>query len=549
MVKSGKYLLLAAMVAPMAGGVSAQTLDPLVRISGGTPFARCTADQVASQPGTNFPSSAIEPWIAVNPTVTGGLLTGVQQDRWSNGGSRGLRAGVSGDGGHHWAATFPAGVSDCTGGRFQRSTDAWTAFGLDGTAYFFSLAFNNNPSPSVNGESAMLVSRSVDGGLTWAAPATLIDDTDPLAFNDKNSLTADPKIAGNAYAVWDRLHGPANAFRALGGSDDHGGAAAAANTTQDGSRMVHNRIATLRAAAAGTADAATAAAALTRTFGPTYFSRTTDSGLTWTPGVSIYDPGVFAQTIGNVIVGTPAGELIDFFDHLTPLGRLSIDFVRSQDHGLTWTKQPGRVTPISGAAAVTPDTQQAIRSEDIIFSVTADQVTGNLYVMWQDVPAAPGSQLSVLFAQSTDDGRTWSVPARVNKTPPNAAQPLRAQAFNGTVAVTASGVLVATYYDFRNDVFAGGHELTDAWVVFCKPGAAGDCTKPANWGREARLTPNSFDITQAPLTDSGYFLGDYFGLATQGTDAWPAFTAVTGPGQTSLFTRPIHLGAAVVAGQ
>ena len=37
----------------------------------------------------------------------------------------------------------------------------------------------------------------------------------------------------------------------------------------------------------------------------------------------------------------------------------------------------------------------------------------------------------------------------------------------------------------------------------------------------------------------------HFAIATQGTNAWPAFTAVTGPGQTSLFTRPIHLGAAI----
>ena len=356
--------------------------------------------------------------MAADPTSAGHLLTGVQQDRWSSGGARGLRGGVSTDGGHHWTTTIPTGVSLCTGGKFQRSTDAWTGFGLDGTAYFFSLAFDNDPSATVNGESAMLVSRSVDGGVTWGAPVTLIDDTDPNEFNDKNSLTPDPKIASNAYAVWDRLKGPANAFRTPGGSDEHGDAAAVAATTAgDGVQKARNRIATLRAQAAGTADASTQAAAIVKTFGPSYFSRTTDSGVTWSPGVSIYDPGAFAQTIGNVIVGLPNGDILDFFDHITPLGNLSIDYVRSSDHGVTWSAKPVTATKISGTGAVTPDTQQPIRSEDIIFSVTSDQVTGNIYVLWQDVPAGAGSQLSIMSIQSTDGGKTWSAPARIDELP------------------------------------------------------------------------------------------------------------------------------------
>ena len=54
----------ALAIAPFAA--SAQTLDPVVVISSGTPFMHCTADQIVSQPGTNFPGSAIEPWIAVD---------------------------------------------------------------------------------------------------------------------------------------------------------------------------------------------------------------------------------------------------------------------------------------------------------------------------------------------------------------------------------------------------------------------------------------------------------------------------------------------------
>jgi hypothetical protein len=532
-----------AAVAALPAAAPAQTLDKLVTISSGTIFTHCKADQVGSQPGTNFPGSAIEPWVAVDPTQAGHLLTGVQQDRWSDGGARGLRGAVSTNGGHNWRTTVPGGISQCTGGVFPRATDPWTAFGLDGTAYFFSLAFFNNPTPVIEGRSATLVNRSLDGGNTWQPPVTLIDDTDPLAFNDKNSITADSQIAGNVYAVWDRLYGPANAFKAPGGSDEHGAALAGAATPHDAVQMARNRIVTLRAAAAS------GQAPAQETFGPTYFSRTINSGVSWTRAVPIYDPGTNAQTIANIIVSMPSGDLLDFFDNIDSKGNLEIAYVRSADHGLSWSRARTTVAPLTGTAAVTPDSKSPIRDASILFSVSVDPNSGALYVAWEDVPPG-GNLVATLYAQSTDAGKTWTAPVTISKTPRNAANPLRGQSFNPTiVAVPNDGSLVATYYDFRNDTAAAGKELADVWVIFCKPGAtaAASCAKPGNWGHERRLTDKSFNIVQAPLTDSGFFLGDYFGLAAQGTNVWPAFTVTTGPGQTSLLTRPIHLGAVAVA--
>ena len=52
---------------------------------------------------------------------------------------------------------------------------------------------------------ALLASKSEDGGLTWTRPEIVIRDTDANAFNDKQSITADPTDANNIYAVWDRL--------------------------------------------------------------------------------------------------------------------------------------------------------------------------------------------------------------------------------------------------------------------------------------------------------------------------------------------------------
>ena len=55
-------------------------------------------------------------------------------------------------------------------------------------------------------------------------------------------------------------------------------------------------------------------------------------------------------------------------------------------------------------------------------------------------------------------------------------------------------------------------ELADHWFASC----TSSCSDPANWDSELRLTDASFDYTQAPFAN-GLFLGDYVGLASDGT--------------------------------
>src|SRR5262249_33743227 len=82
-----------------AGWASTSTVDALQQVSGGSPFADCTADNIAAQPGTVYPNSEVEPWVAastvdLNADGASDIIAGHQQDRWSNGGSRGVYASV-----------------------------------------------------------------------------------------------------------------------------------------------------------------------------------------------------------------------------------------------------------------------------------------------------------------------------------------------------------------------------------------------------------------------------------------------------------------------
>jgi hypothetical protein len=198
------------------GAAGVFTVAPLTVVSGPSPFAGCTA---GTAPGSVLYTNAEEePWVDVNPKNPNDLIAVWQQDRWSDGGAHGLVTAVSHNGGVSWTETFPhfsvcAGGTAANGGNYDRASDPWVSFGGDGTAYQVSLSFNANDATN-----AVLASRSTDSGNTWSEPFTIIRDSGDrdaaFAFNDKESVTADPATAGYAYAVWDRFVTPGPTSRA-----------------------------------------------------------------------------------------------------------------------------------------------------------------------------------------------------------------------------------------------------------------------------------------------------------------------------------------------
>jgi len=197
---------LTLFAAPAAWGSTA-VVGALQQVSGSSPFAGCTADQLATQPGTNVPNSEVEPSVAAGGVDRNGdgapdVIVGYQQDRWSDGGARGVYSSVWFNGAWHQVAI--PGTSACVGGLELRASDPWVTISPNGVAYYMTLA------SSTSIDSAMLVNRSTDGGLTWSAPTTLIRETGAFIFNDKNSITADPFDSNFVYAVWDRSRFPSD---------------------------------------------------------------------------------------------------------------------------------------------------------------------------------------------------------------------------------------------------------------------------------------------------------------------------------------------------
>jgi hypothetical protein len=461
----------------LATGMTTSRAAPVL-VSGPSLFSACTI----GGPGFNYVNAEVEPWIASNPTNPTNLIGVWQQDRWDNGGAHGLVARSSTDGGFTWGSPAPLPFSACAGGTaYERASDPWVSIGPDGTAYSVSISFNQS-----NNSNAVLASVSKDNGLTWAPPQTIIANNEPTLqfFNDKESVTANPVRAGVAYAVWDRLELP------------------------NGNPYANRHTAAFR--------------------GPTLFSKTINGGQSWSTPSEIVKVPSRQQTIGNqIVVNSQNGTLYDFFNLISPpfskaAGKVA--FIKSTDDGATWTK-PQVISGLQTVSVFDPNTNEEVRSGDIIPEPAIDRKTGQLYVVWQDSRFNGGRYDEIALSTSSDGGATWSTPIRVNT-------PTGGPAFNPSINVNSSGTVAVTYYDFRNLGSNTTTLPTDIWQTT-------SANKGATFGSEAHLA-GPFDLKTAPFAE-GYFVGDYQGLVSIGSTFVPFFVQTNSgnlANRTDVFAQP-----------
>jgi hypothetical protein len=481
--------LVALIVGAAPASAATDASSGLIATSGVSPFASCTADNLAAQVAqgsVNYPNSEVEPWLDVNPKDASNLVGAYQQDRWNDGGSRGIVASVTKDGGATWTQVPIPGVSKCEGGSFDRATDPWLSFGPDGTLWLVSQVFN-----VFDGKTGMLVSKSTDGGLTWGTPVD-VSPAESVAprypFDDKVAITADPNDPNLVYVVWDRGLAPTSWGRPRNDNFKFWGSSQ-----------------------------------------PTLLARTTDGGKTWEPARVLYNPGANNFTIFNQIVALPDGTLVDNvfeFDarknndgsgSFTPW----VTVLRSRDHGVHWSK-PIRVARTIDAYL--SDVSVAQRVGGYAIAVDRNPTSpgyGNLYSVWTDGGFSDSQFADIAFTMSRDGGLTWTAPARANLTPRGHS------AFTPSIAVAADGTVGVGYYDERSYTGSGPID-TDLWVSHCHPTT--DCTATANWSEAHVAGP--FDQAQAPDA-GGLFLGDYAGLAAAGTTFFPYYAIAGDAGDPS----------------
>ena len=225
------------------------------------------------------------------------------------------------------------------------------------------------------------------------------------------------------------------------------------------------------------------------------FTRSTNDGRSWSKPIEIsHDRGLPRDDNGALegfdgVVG-PNGTLYAVWAHTN-----RIDFTESRDGGKTFTTSHPIVHTGPSMFAI-----QGMDRANGFPQIAIDPRSGALYVSWSDYRYG---EVDVFLIRSTDHGKTWSQPVKVNTDPVHDA----ADHFFQWLAVDPiTGAVNLVFYDRREDP-ANQHQI----VVLARSTDQGK-------------TFHNYAWTHQPFSPHGVFMGDYLGLAAYGNKvygAWP----------------------------
>jgi hypothetical protein len=351
----------------------------------------------------------------------------------------------------------------------ETTSDVTVAFGPENRVYVAVLYSDNAR------DSGIAVSTSTDGGKSFGKAVRAYDDPTGVVFSDKPWIAVDMSggpYRGNVYVVW---------------SYDFGGSCGFENACKQG----------------------------------VGFARSTDGGATFSAARQVEGAAPFCTNpapgrspddrtcdaaLGAVPAVLPDGTLAVAYDYMdvTSSGKIPTRLagITSPDGGATWTS-PVLIATISDILGVFPPDRYRNVS---LLAFAAGPVPGRLYVAWADKRTGDSD---ILFAASSDQGRTWSAAARVN----DDASGDGANQFQPQLAVAPNGVVTVSFFDTRRD---SHHHLIDVYLAQSVDGGA-------SFLPNVRVTLQSWDPTvDAPVDGSGLqFIGDYQGLAVSDQFALP----------------------------
>lgn len=160
-----------------------------------TPLTQVSSDPYTVPPGQH--ATEVEPHMLSNGST---LVAAFQTGRIGPGGATDIGWATSADGGGTWAHGFLPGLTTGEGsGPYDAASDPAVAYDAShGVWMIASLPLAGTQTPAV------VVSRSIDGGMTWQNPVSV----DPTATSsDKNWIVCDSWPSsphyGNCYVEWD----------------------------------------------------------------------------------------------------------------------------------------------------------------------------------------------------------------------------------------------------------------------------------------------------------------------------------------------------------
>jgi hypothetical protein len=473
--------------ATVAAATTLTLSPPAAADLGGRPQIRSIGQiarqDVASQPGSE-PDTLVEPDVAISPRDPRVALAVAHDGRFPDGGAVDISYSWTHDGGRTWHHAPMPFLTTAVGGIWDRVSDPVAAFGPDGTAYVSTLLFTTGC------DSAVGVSRSTDGGRTFARPVLAHVSHTCAVSDDKNWLVVDTSRGsphrGRLYQFWtpflsDAAGNLTGSPQVVRWSDDRGrhwsrtvDVSATDVFTQNSQPMIEPD----------------------GTITDSYLNFGADSG------------GEGPEAQGGEHAHTAAAPAAP------PEGDLLVART-SRDGGRHWTAE----------ATITHDAGEGPRGiRCCLPSATADPRTGRLYAAWDS------AEPDTVALSSSRDGRHWSAPVKVNREPQPGLDHVN-------VDVAAENGRVYVSYGSRDTTVAGGRFVQQKVSVSTDGGA--------HFGLPITLGPRS-DLRFAAQA-GGAFPGDYIGSAVRDGRAYLVWCrSSTPPDPAATFHQT--LWAAVLAG-
>lgn len=373
---------------------------------------------------TPHPGFFNEPSIAVNPNNPRQIVAAYQV---------GATAAFSSDAGEHWAlasATAPK--------NYAVSGDVSVTFDSQGHAFLCYIAFDKLGTENYWAHNAtrngIFVRRSNDGGKTWnpQASAVISHPTEPtIPFEDKPYIVADtnPKSphAGTLYVGWTQF---------------------------------------------------------TLTKSVILFSRSTDSGNTWSAPIEISSHKGLPRDDNGAVEG--------FSGAIAPDGTLYVVWADGDNIAFTYSQDGGETfAPSQEVLAVAPlyFKVSSVDRANGFPQISLDPKTNRLFVSWSDYR---NGDVDIFVSTSEDRGTSWSPAVRVNSDPIHNGSD---QFFQWLSVDPVTGAAYVVFYDRRDDP-----ENKNTTVVLARSTDGGRDFQDYAW-------------TRKPFESRDDFIGDYTGLA------------------------------------
>ena len=217
------------------------------------------------------------------------------------------------------------------------------------------------------------------------------------------------------------------------------------------------------------------------------FSRSTDAGKTWSTPMRISTVAGYPRDDNGSVVGIIGTVAPDGTQYVVWNQGLNVTLAISKDGGKTFA--PSRKIfdvgpPYFGGTGAIPGVSRAMGFPQI----GLDPTSGTLFVTWSDFR---NGDVDVFISRSSDRGRSWSAPRRVNDDPLHDGND---QFFQWLAVDPVSGDVYVQFYDRRADPENRRTRITLA--------------RSTDGGRTFR----NYDWSDQSFTGENAFLGDYMWL-------------------------------------